>query len=387
MQARAEYMRLADTLWRSVADEGSSPAPAARPRDLRTSGVRLMSDYAATRDRVEDYFDRTATKVWERLTSDAPVSRIRQTVREGRDRMRAAMLSRLPADLRGARVLDAGCGAGQMTAELAARGADGDRRRHLARSWSRSPRTRLPAEHREPRPLRRAATCWPPPWGASTHVVAMDSLIYYRATDIAPRSGRPGRAHRRGVVFTVAPRTPFLMAFWTLGKLFPRADRSPIMVPHAFDRLARATGRPADPGRARLARLLHLGMSGVPAMIIRRKHVKKLSLPLAALRRCGLGGAAAWASFCGCRCSRSRSAWRPVLLLGTLNRVMIVELARSRHRRGPDDRAAGAGRRRSARSSASGPTPTARPSAGSACPTSGSARSGRWAGSRSCPSR
>ena len=83
-----------------------------------------MSDYSVTRDRVEDYFDRSATKVWERLTSDAPVSRIRQTVREGRDRMRAIMLDRLPTDLRGARVLDAGCGTGLMTAELAARGAD-----------------------------------------------------------------------------------------------------------------------------------------------------------------------------------------------------------------------------------------------------------------------
>ena len=54
-----------------------------------------MQDYSATLSRVEDYFDRSATKVWERLTSDAPVSRIRQTVREGRDRMRAIMLSRL----------------------------------------------------------------------------------------------------------------------------------------------------------------------------------------------------------------------------------------------------------------------------------------------------
>jgi magnesium-protoporphyrin O-methyltransferase len=79
--------------------------------------------YGATRARVEDYFDRTATRTWERLTSDAPVSRIRQTVREGRDRMRATMLSRLPVDLSGLRVLDAGCGPGVMTAELAARGA------------------------------------------------------------------------------------------------------------------------------------------------------------------------------------------------------------------------------------------------------------------------
>ncbi|MEO0694220.1 MAG: magnesium protoporphyrin IX methyltransferase, partial [Pseudomonadota bacterium] len=54
------------------------------------------ASYDATRARVEDYFDRTATRTWERLTSDAPVSRVRQTVRAGRDRMRALMLSRLP---------------------------------------------------------------------------------------------------------------------------------------------------------------------------------------------------------------------------------------------------------------------------------------------------
>jgi magnesium-protoporphyrin O-methyltransferase len=81
-----------------------------------------MADYTTTRDRVETYFDRTATRTWERLTSDAPVSRIRQTVREGRDRMRALMLGQLPKDLRGARILDAGCGTGMMTEELAQRG-------------------------------------------------------------------------------------------------------------------------------------------------------------------------------------------------------------------------------------------------------------------------
>ena len=80
-------------------------------------------DYSATRARVETYFDQTATKTWERLTSDAPVSRVRETVRAGRDRMRTLMLSRLPDDLRGARVLDAGCGPGMATIELAKRGA------------------------------------------------------------------------------------------------------------------------------------------------------------------------------------------------------------------------------------------------------------------------
>jgi magnesium-protoporphyrin O-methyltransferase len=52
-----------------------------------------------------------------------------------------------------------------------------------------------------------------------------------------------GRNTAQAVVFTVAPRTPFLMTFWTMGKAFPRSDRSPIMVPHAFSTLNRATGQ------------------------------------------------------------------------------------------------------------------------------------------------
>jgi magnesium-protoporphyrin O-methyltransferase len=197
-----------------------------------------MADYTATRDRVEHYFDRSATKVWERLTSDAPVSRIRQTVREGRDRMRAVMLGQLPADLRGARVLDAGCGAGQMTAELAARGAE-------VVAVDISPalvdiaRARLPAEHGNK--VTFASGDMTADHGPFDYAIAMDSLIYYDTADITAALDRIGSRTKQAVVFTVAPRTPFLMTFWTMGKLFPRADRSPTMVPHAFATLHRAT--------------------------------------------------------------------------------------------------------------------------------------------------
>ncbi len=198
-----------------------------------------MAGYAATRDRVEDYFDRSATKVWERLTSDAPVSRIRQTVREGRDRMRALMLSRLPADLRGARVLDAGCGAGQMTAELAARGAD-----VLAVDISPAlvdiARARLPAEHAAR--VTFASGDMTADHGRFDYALAMDSLIYYGTADITAALHRMGSRTDQAVVFTVAPRTAFLMTFWSMGKLFPRADRSPTMVPHAYATLNRAAG-------------------------------------------------------------------------------------------------------------------------------------------------
>jgi magnesium-protoporphyrin O-methyltransferase len=199
-----------------------------------------MADYSATLSRVEDYFDRSATKVWERLTSDAPVSRIRQTVREGRDRMRATMLGRLPDDLRGARVLDAGCGAGQMTAELAARGADVTAV-DISPALVEIARTRLP-EGLPGRVTFAAGDMLDPAHGAFDYVLAMDSMIYYDAPDIARSLETLGARTGWAVVFTVAPRTPFLMTFWTAGKLFPRSDRSPVMIPHAFDRLAAETG-------------------------------------------------------------------------------------------------------------------------------------------------
>ena len=208
-----------------------------------------MADYVATRERVEDYFDRSATKVWERLTSDAPVSRVRQTVRAGRDAMRALMMSRLPADLTGARVLDAGCGTGLMTAELAARGAD-------VVAVDISPQLiTIAGDRLEPglkdRVRFHAGDMTDPALGRFDFVMAMDSLIYYQATDIARILGTLGQRTDRSVVFTVAPRTPFLMAFFTLGKAFPRADRSPTMIPHSHAHLQSLAG----PGLGKVGRI------------------------------------------------------------------------------------------------------------------------------------
>lgn len=194
--------------------------------------------YEATRARVETYFDKTATKTWERLTSDAPVSKIRETVRQGRDRMRDLMLSRLPADLSGHRVLDAGCGAGQMTVELAKRGAEVVAT-DISPSLVNIAELRLPFEYRD-QVTFTSGDMLDPALGSFDHVVAMDSLIYYGADDIGRALANLDQRTRETVVFTVAPRTRALMAMWYAGKLFPRSDRSPVMVPHAHEPLADA---------------------------------------------------------------------------------------------------------------------------------------------------
>jgi magnesium-protoporphyrin O-methyltransferase len=206
--------------------------------DSAAGAPRGTAAFDTTLARVETYFDKTATRTWERLTSDAPVSRIRQTVRQGRDRMRALMLSRLPEDLRGARVLDAGCGAGQMTVELARRGAE-------VVAVDISPSLVDIAELRLPEEFRRQVTFTPgdmldPALGRFDHVIAMDSLIYYSAEDIAAALLRFSARTNGNMIFTVAPRTKLLMGMWYAGKLFPRSDRSPVMIPHTPEALARA---------------------------------------------------------------------------------------------------------------------------------------------------
>ena len=197
-----------------------------------------MADYATTRDRVEHYFDRTATKTWERLTSDAPVSGVRATVRAGRDRMRALMLAQLPQDLRGARVLDAGCGTGAMAVELAQRGAE-------VVAVDISPALVEIAQKRMPANLPGTIT-----WiagdmlddteGQFDHILAMDSMIYYRADDIAALLAKAAPRLNGKFVFTIAPRTPALMAMWRVGKIFPRADRSPVMIPQTVAAITKA---------------------------------------------------------------------------------------------------------------------------------------------------
>ncbi len=197
-----------------------------------------MESYARTRDRLEAYFDRTASATWERLTSDAPVSRIRQTVREGRDAMRAHMLASLPDDLGGARVLDAGCGAGPMTHELAARGAQ-------VVAVDISPSLLDVARRRIPEALHGrirfvAGDMLADDLGRFDYVMAMDSLIHYRADDIAAALARLAARTGEKMVFTIAPKTPLLSAMHVAGKLFPRSDRSPRIIPHGQARLAGA---------------------------------------------------------------------------------------------------------------------------------------------------
>jgi magnesium-protoporphyrin O-methyltransferase len=56
----------------------------------------MTLSYDERRSELKTYFDRTAVDAWARLTSTAPVSRIRATVRAGRARKPATHHRKIP---------------------------------------------------------------------------------------------------------------------------------------------------------------------------------------------------------------------------------------------------------------------------------------------------
>jgi magnesium-protoporphyrin O-methyltransferase len=218
---------MATTFPTSVRHPGEGRDPA--------SSVRKSDGWGAQRDLLETYFDQTARRAWEDLTSTAKVSGIRATVRAGRDRMRSTLLSWLPADLRRTALLDAGCGTGALANAAAARGADVvavDLAATLI-ACARERAEALPG----PQPHFLVGDMLAPEHGYFDHVVAMDSLIHYEAPDIVAALARIAPRVRRSILFTVAPRTHLLAAMHAIGRLFPQGDRAPAIAPLAEAKL------------------------------------------------------------------------------------------------------------------------------------------------------
>lgn len=204
--------------------------------------MMTSTSYAKRKDELETYFDRTAADAWARLTSDVPVSGIRATVRAGRDSMRQRLLGWLPEDLKGFRLLDAGCGTGALSVEAARRGAD-------VVAIDISATLIGLAQERSPRDLGggsidfRVGDMLDPTLGRFDGIVAMDSLIHYDTADIA--RALAGLADRISgpMLVTVAPKTPLLTAMHMAGRLFPRGDRAPAIIPVSAIRLGKEMKR------------------------------------------------------------------------------------------------------------------------------------------------
>jgi magnesium-protoporphyrin O-methyltransferase len=201
----------------------------------------MNSTYVERRQELTRYFDRTAAAAWERLTSDAPVGRVRATVRAGRDAMRQTLLNWLPEDLGGATLLDAGCGTGALAVAAAERGA-------RVTAVDVSPTLLDVAKQRTPDSLLdridyRAGDMLDTDRGPFDFVVAMDSLIHYPLNDMVDAIAILGSMAQHRVLTTFAPRTPALTVMHVVGRMLPhREHRAPAIEPASEYKLLAGIG-------------------------------------------------------------------------------------------------------------------------------------------------
>ena len=188
----------------------------------------MTKSYSQTRDRIQLYFDQTAVKAWETLTNETPVSVIRSKVRAGRLEMKNLLLSRLPDDLTGLSVLDAGCGTGQMAIDLGLRGAE-------VLGIDISPNLIDIANRRLPKKLQSKVkfrvSDMMQNHGAFDYVILMDSLIHYPKDNTLDVLEALMLRTRNRILFTLVPINSFLKIKLSIGRLFPQSDRSPILAP------------------------------------------------------------------------------------------------------------------------------------------------------------
>ena len=197
--------------------------------------LKQAAGWDAKRARLETYFDRTALDAWAAMTSDAPVSKIRATVRAGRQEMRDTLLSWLPQDLSGRLILDAGCGTGMLAIEAARRGAE-------VVGIDVSPQLIEIGKERLPEDVKgkislHAGDMLDAGFGDFDHIVSMDVLIHYESDQIAAATAKLAERTRHSMLFTFAPGTPLLRTARAIGQFFPKSDRSPSIIPVAHDLL------------------------------------------------------------------------------------------------------------------------------------------------------
>lgn len=193
--------------------------------------------YLNRRSKLQDYFDRTANDAWAKLTSDAPVSGIRATVRAGRDQMRANLIARLPESLAGKRILDAGCGTGALALELAQKGASVVAI-DLSPNLIELAKERIAPADRQNIDFR-SGDMLDDSLGEFDYVVGMDSMIHYCADDMLVVLEKLAPRVSKKIVFTFAPSTLPLEVMIRVGRLFPRKDRAPFIEPISQTKLSK----------------------------------------------------------------------------------------------------------------------------------------------------
>ena len=130
--------------------------------------------------------------------------------------------------LHGVRILDAGCGTGTLAIDLAKRGAEVVA---IDLSSTLVEHARERAEEEGVSIDFHSGDMLDPALGTFDYVVAMDSLIHYDLPEMIASLEALAPRVRERMLITVVPGTAMLVAMRAIGRLFPKADRAPAIVP------------------------------------------------------------------------------------------------------------------------------------------------------------
>ena len=156
--------------------------------------------------------------------------------------LRAHVINSLPSVLPTFQLLDAGCGTGVQSVELAQRGA-------TVVAIDLSPTLVGLAEARSTGKFDRGTIEWrsgdmlDAQLGSFDYVVAMDSLIHYRMADMLDAYAALAARTRIALAVTFAPSTPLLATVKAIGGLFPRRNRAPAIEPVKMAALLKGIAR------------------------------------------------------------------------------------------------------------------------------------------------
>ena len=312
--------------------------------------------------------------------------------------MRTTLLSWLPQDLRGAphprrRLRHRRTGASKPRAAVPRWWPSTSR--PPSSTWRASACPSCPAAGMAAASTSAAATCSTRRWAASTtwwrwtrSSTTTPPMPWLRVSTSWPQRTSTS------MLFTFAPRTPLLAAMiapWagcsraaTAHRGSSRWHDTALSQAHAPGTAPGWLGRRPRPARGQ--RLLHLAGPGTGAPLMNRHVRRARSRPssrapleeagpaIPALCRRRHRRSCRWAALMRLSMFQVTVGMCTALMVGTLNRVMIVELGVARLAGGADGGAAHRGRALPRPHRPQAPTPTSRPSAGAACPTSAWAR-------------
>jgi magnesium-protoporphyrin O-methyltransferase len=173
---------------------------------------------------VRDYFNSTGFDRWRRIYGEDQVNWVQRSIREGHAQTVEIVLSWLP-DVAGQRVCDAGCGVGSLSIPLAQQGAQvfsSDISDQMIGEARQRQQEQLGQTHNP----QFAVSDLEAIEGAFDTVICLDVMIHYPEEDALRMLERLAQLSRSRLIFSFAPKTPFLTVLKKVGEFFPGPSKA-----------------------------------------------------------------------------------------------------------------------------------------------------------------